>query len=51
MQFGAMISLGLFTAAVVSQLQLLGVRAAGVYIALLGGFLLVANAFGGGTAM
>lgn len=38
LQFGAAIPLGLFTAAVVSQLRYLGVRAAGLYIALFGGF-------------
>jgi hypothetical protein len=38
LQFGAAIPLGLFTAVVVSRLQFLGVRAAGVYIALFGGF-------------
>ena len=35
--FGAAIVLGIFTATVVSQLRFLGVRAAGVYIALFGG--------------
>jgi hypothetical protein len=38
LQFGAAIPLGIFTAAVVSRLQFLGVRAAGTYIALFGGF-------------
>jgi len=42
-QFGATICLGLFTAVVVSRLQFLGVRAAGVHIALFGGFLTVFN--------
>ena len=37
LQFGAAIPLGIFTASVVSRLQFLGVRAAGVYIALFGG--------------
>lgn len=37
--FGAAIPLGLFTATVVSRLRFLGVRAAGAYIALFGGFL------------
>ena len=41
LQTGAMICLGLFTAVVVSRLQFLGVRAAGVTIALFGGFLCV----------
>jgi hypothetical protein len=51
LQFGAMVCLGLFTAAVVSRLQFLGVRAAGTYIALFGGFLVVADAFAGTAAM
>ena len=38
LQFGAAVPLGLFTATVVSRLRFLGVRAAGVYIALFGGF-------------
>jgi hypothetical protein len=38
LQFGAAIPLGIFTATVVSRLQFLGVRAAGIYIALFGGF-------------
>jgi len=37
-QFGAAIPLGILTATVVSQLRFLGVRAAGTYIALFGGF-------------
>lgn len=36
--FGAAIVLGIFTASIVSRLQFLGVRAAGAYIALFGGF-------------
>src|SRR5262249_40396249 len=36
--FGAAVPLGIFTATVVSRLQFLGVRAAGVFIALFGGF-------------
>ena len=51
LQFGAMVCLGIFTAAVVSRLHFLGARAAGVYIALLGGFLVVADAFAGSMAM
>lgn len=51
LQFGAMVCLGLFTATVVSRLHFLGARAAGTYIALLGGFLLVADAFAGMMAM
>jgi hypothetical protein len=39
LQFGASIPLGIFTAAVVSRLRFLGVRAAGTDIALFGGFL------------
>jgi hypothetical protein len=38
LQFGAAIPLGILTATVVSQLRFLGVRAAGVHIALFGGF-------------
>lgn len=38
LHFGAAIPLGIFTATVVSQLRFLGVRAAGSYIALFGGF-------------
>ncbi|WP_348261458.1 hypothetical protein P8935_16840 [Telmatobacter sp. DSM 110680] len=41
LQTGATVCLGLFTAVVVSRLQFLGVRAAGVAIALFGGFLCV----------
>jgi hypothetical protein len=37
-QFGAAIPLGIFTATIVSRLRFLGVRAAGAYIALFGGF-------------
>jgi hypothetical protein len=43
LQTGANICLGLFTAVIVSRLQFLGVRAAGVTIALFGGFLCVFN--------
>lgn len=50
-QFGAMVCLGLFTAAVVSRLRLLGGDTFGVNIALLGGFLVVADAFAGSMAM
>lgn len=39
LQFGASIPLGIFTAAVVSRLRYLGVRATGVDIVLFGGFL------------
>jgi len=47
LQFGSAIPLGIFTATAVSRLRFLGVRAAGAYIALFGGFatafLLMAN--------
>src|SRR5579859_7639457 len=42
-QFGSAIPLGLFTATIVSRLQFLGSRAAGVNIALLGGFMTTFN--------
>lgn len=50
LQLGAMICLGLFTAAVVSRLHFLGSRAAGTYIALFGGFLVVFDAMAGAMA-
>src|SRR5215469_6049394 len=37
LQFGSAIPLGIFSAVIVSQLRFLGVRAAGIYIALFGG--------------
>ncbi|HZS28150.1 MAG TPA: hypothetical protein VFB76_13040 [Candidatus Angelobacter sp.] len=37
--FGSAVPLGIFTATIVSQLRFLGVRAAGTYITLFGGFL------------
>lgn len=37
--FGSSVPLGIFTATIVSQLRFLGVRAAGTYITLFGGFL------------
>lgn len=43
LQFGAAIALGIFTATAVSRLQFMGVRVAGVWIALFGGFLTVFN--------
>jgi hypothetical protein len=49
-QTGANVCLGLFTAVAVSRLQFLGIRAAGVYIALLGGFWTVFDSFAGGMA-
>jgi hypothetical protein len=42
-QFSAAIPLGIFTASVVSRLQFLGVRAAGVHIAAFGGWLTAFN--------
>jgi hypothetical protein len=42
-QFGSAIPLGLLTATIVSRLQFLGVRAAGSYIALFGGFVTSVN--------
>ena len=39
LQFGSAIPLGLFTAAIVSRLRFLGVRAAGPFLALFGGLL------------
>jgi hypothetical protein len=42
-QFGSAIPLGLFTATVVSRLQFLGVKVAGVHIALFGGFMTALN--------
>ncbi len=50
LQTGATVCLGLFTAVVVSRLQFLGVRAAGVHIALFGGFLTVFNGMAGAFA-
>jgi len=44
LQTGATVCLGLFTAVIVSRLHFLGVRAAGVTIALFGGFLCVFDA-------
>jgi hypothetical protein len=43
LQFGAAIPLGIFTATIVSRLQFLGVRAAGVHIALFGGLMTAFN--------
>jgi hypothetical protein len=48
LQFGATICLGLFCATVVSRLQFLGVRSAGPWIALFGGFLTVFNGVAAG---
>ena len=51
LQFGAWVCFAIFAAAVVSRLHFLGARAAGTYIALLGSFLVVADAFAGTMAM
>jgi hypothetical protein len=51
LQLGGMICLGLFTATIVSRLHFLGARAAGVYIALFGGFLVVFDSMAGTMAM
>src|SRR6266852_7838783 len=51
LQFGATIALGIFTASVVSRLQFLGVRSAGPWIALFGGFLTVFNGVGASLAV
>jgi hypothetical protein len=49
LQFGATICLGLFTAVAVSRLQFFGVKAAGPFIALFGGFLTVFNGIAAGA--
>ncbi|HTW82221.1 MAG TPA: hypothetical protein VME23_21930 [Terracidiphilus sp.] len=51
LQLGAWVCFGIFTATVVSRLHFLGARAAGTYIALFGGFLVVADSFAGTMAM
>jgi hypothetical protein len=51
LQMGATICLGLFTAVAVSRLRFLGVRAAGVAIALFGGFLTAFNGIAAGLAI
>src|SRR5882724_8530067 len=43
LQFGAAITLGIYTATLVSRLQFHGVRAAGAHIALFGGLMTVFN--------
>jgi hypothetical protein len=48
LQFGANICLGLFAAVTVGRLRFLGVRSAGPWIALLGGFLTVFNGMAAG---
>jgi hypothetical protein len=51
LHFGAAIPLGIFTATVVSQLRFLGVRAAGTYIALFGGFATAFNIMAGSSVL
>ena len=51
LQFGAAIPLGIFTATVVSRLRFLGVRAAGAYIALFGGFATAFNMMAAGSVI
>lgn len=50
-QFGAAVALGIFTATIVNQMRFLGVRAAGVNIALFGGLLTVFNMFAAAFTM
>jgi hypothetical protein len=49
LQFGAAIPLGIFTATMVSRLRFLGIRAAGAFIALFGGFAAALNMFAAGS--
>jgi hypothetical protein len=51
LQFGAAIPLGIFTAIIISRLRFLGVRAAGAYIALFGGFATAFNMMAAGSVM
>jgi hypothetical protein len=51
LQFGAAIPLGIFTATLVSRLRFLGVRAAGTYIALFGGFATSFNMMANGSVL
>jgi hypothetical protein len=51
LQFGAAIVLGIFTATVVSRLRFLGVRAAGIDIALFGGFATAVNMLGASSVL
>jgi hypothetical protein len=44
LQFGAIVCFGLYAVTVVSRLRFLGAKAAGVYIALFGGILVVSDA-------
>jgi hypothetical protein len=48
LQIGAVVCFGIFSVSVVSRLRFLGVRAAGAWIALLGGVLTVTNGFAAG---
>jgi hypothetical protein len=50
LQLGALVCFGLFAVTTVSRLRFLGARAAGTYIALFGGVLVVADAFAGAMA-
>jgi hypothetical protein len=51
LQFGAAIPLGIFTATVVSRLRFLGVRAAGSYIAMFGGFAAAFNSIAAASVL
>jgi hypothetical protein len=51
LQFGATLCLGLFCASMVSRMQFLGVRSAGSWIALFGGFLTVFNGIAAGLIL
>lgn len=51
LQTGANVCLGLFTAVIVSRLRFLGIRAAGVHIALFGGFLTAFNSMAAALAI
>jgi hypothetical protein len=51
LQLGAFICFAIYSATVVSRLHFLGARAPGTYIALLGGFVVVADAFVGAMVM
>ena len=51
LQAGAMMALGIFAATAVSRLHFLGVRAAGPYIALFGGFLTVVDGIAAGSIL
>ncbi len=48
LQIGASICLGIFTATIVSRMHFLGIRAAGAFIALFGGFLVVFDSVAAG---